>query len=86
MAFISPYQKDREFARRMHQEAGVTFIECHVAASLEVCEKRDIKGLYAKARKGTILNFTGVSDPYETPVNPDLKVDTGAQSIEHSVE
>lgn len=57
-------------------------MECHIAASLEVCEKRDVKGLYAKARAGTIKNFTGVSDPYEAPPNPELKIETGEKSIE----
>ena len=50
VAFISPYQKDREFARKIHMEAGLPFFECHIAASLEVCEERDVKGLYKKAR------------------------------------
>ena len=82
VAFISPYAKDREFARQIHHEAGVPFYECHIAATLEVCEQRDIKGLYAKARSGEIKNFTGVSDPYEAPEKPDLKLDTGTQTKE----
>ena len=82
VAFISPYQKDRDFARKIHAEVGLPFIECHIAASLEVCEQRDVKGLYAKARAGIIKNFTGISDPYEEPVNPELHLDTGAHSID----
>lgn len=58
------------------------FFECHIAASLEVCEQRDVKGLYAKARAGTIKNFTGVSDPYEAPEGPDLKVETGEKTLD----
>ena len=60
------------------------FIEIYVAASLEVCEKRDTKGLYKKARAGEIKNFTGISDPYEAPVNAELTVDTGGQTLEES--
>ena len=81
VAFISPYAKDRDFARTIHQQSGVDFFECHIAASLEVCEQRDVKGLYAKARAGIIKNFTGISDPYEEPVNPELKVNTGDQNL-----
>lgn len=82
VAFISPYAKDRELARQMHKDKGLPFMECHIAASLEVCEKRDVKGLYAKARAGTIKNFTGVSDPYEAPEKPELKIETGEKSLD----
>lgn len=82
VAFISPYEKDRQFAREVHQQVGLQFIECHIAASLEVCEQRDVKGLYAKARAGIIKNFTGVSDPYEAPSNPELFVDTGSHNLD----
>ena len=85
VAFISPYAKDRDFARRIHAEVGMPFIECHIAASLEVCEERDVKGLYAKARAGIIKNFTGISDPYEPPANPELHVDTGKYSLEECI-
>ena len=67
VAFISPYSKDRDLARAVHKKAGIPFYECHIAASLEVCEQRDVKGLYKRARKGEIKNFTGISDPYEPP-------------------
>lgn len=67
VAFISPYSKDRDFAKNLHRDAGLKFYECHISASLEVCEGRDVKGLYKKARAGIIPNFTGVSDPYQEP-------------------
>ena len=82
VAFISPYSKDRDFARKIHAEAGLKFYECHISATLEVCEKRDTKGLYKKAREGIIKNFTGISDPYEAPPNPEMNIDTGALSLE----
>ena len=84
VAFISPYAKDRNFARDVHAEMGLKFYECHISASLEVCEERDVKGLYKKAREGIIKNFTGVSYPYEAPENPELNVDTGVLSVEQS--
>lgn len=84
VAFISPYSKDRDFARSVHQKAGLDFVECHISASLEVCEQRDVKGLYKKARDGIIKHFTGISDPYEAPSSPELNVDTGVLSLEAS--
>ena len=84
VAFISPYAKDRDFARQVHAAAGLKFYECHISASLEVCEGRDVKGLYKKAREGVIKNFTGVSDPYEEPANPELNVNTGELTLEQS--
>lgn len=83
-AFVSPLRKDRE---KIAQIVGKqNFIEIFVNASIEECEKRDVKGLYKKARTGEIKNFTGISAPYEPPVNPDIEVDTGEESIEKSVE
>ena len=61
----------------MHEKAGLKFFEIFVNTPLDECEKRDVKGLYKKAREGIIKNFTGVSDPYEAPENPELNVDTG---------
>lgn len=84
VAFISPYSAGRNFARQIHQDAGLNFAEVYVSASLEVCESRDVKGLYQKAREGVIKNFTGISDPYEAPENPEVNVDTGALNIEQS--
>ena len=82
-AFVSPFKADRDKARAL-VEAG-DFIEIHCAADLGVCEERDTKGLYAKARAGAIKDFTGISSPYEAPENPELKVDTGSQSLEACV-
>ena len=83
-AFVSPFQADRQRARDL-VDAG-DFIEIHCAADLSVCEERDTKGLYAKARAGEIKDFTGISSPYEAPETPELRVDTGGQSLEQSVE
>jgi adenylyl-sulfate kinase len=85
VAFISPYSAGRNFARQIHQDAGLNFAEVYVSASLEVCESRDVKGLYQKARDGIIKNFTGISDPYEAPENPELNVDTGKHNIDESI-
>lgn len=83
-AFVSPYIKDRE---EVQQIVGLdNFIEIFVNTSLEECERRDVKGLYKKARSGEIKNMTGISAPYEAPINPDLEVITDGQSIEESVE
>lgn len=84
VAFISPYAADREFARNVHREAGLNFYECHISATLEVCEGRDVKGLYKKARAGIIPKFTGVSDPYEAPESPEMNINTGEQTLEQS--
>jgi len=83
-AFVSPYIADRDMVRELVKEGE--FVEIYVAASLDVCESRDTKGLYKKARAGEIKNFTGISDPYEAPVNPELTVDTGSQSLDESAE
>lgn len=81
-AFISPYRLDREMSRAI---CGDRFFEVHVSTTLDVCEARDPKGLYKKARRCEILEFTGVSAPYEKPEGPDLEIDTGNESIEDSV-
>ena len=83
-AFVSPYIKDREGVK--HIVGADNFIEIYVNTSLEECERRDVKGLYKKARKGEIKNMTGVSSPYEAPINPDFEVVTDGQSIENSVQ
>jgi len=72
---ISPYEETRQKARQMVKEFG-PFIEVHVAASVEECARRDVKGLYEKAFSGEIKEFTGVSDPYEEPTNPEIRIDT----------
>lgn len=82
-AFISPYRADRERVRTL--VAPGDFIEIYCHCSLEICEQRDVKGLYAKARQGVIPNFTGISAPYEAPENPELQIDTGHLSLGESV-
>ena len=82
-AFISPYIKDREVVQKIVKAEN--FIEIYVNTSLEECERRDVKGLYKKARSGEIKNMTGITAPYQAPVDPDLEVITDAQSIEESV-
>jgi adenylylsulfate kinase len=83
-AFVSPYIKDRE---EVKQIVGVdNLIEIYVNTSLEECERRDVKGLYKKARAGEIKNMTGISAPYEAPTNPDFEIITDGQSIEDSVK
>ena len=83
-AFISPYRADREMARAIIGEER--FIETHVAAELEICEKRDPKGLYKKARAGQMTDFTGISAPYEAPANPALRLNTGALTVAETLD
>ncbi len=80
-AFVSPYTKDREFVRTSCKN---DFSEIFVSTPLEVCEQRDVKGLYAKARAGEISNFTGISAPFEEPSSPELDVPTHTMSIEEA--
>jgi adenylylsulfate kinase len=82
-AAISPYRETRDEARELMDGR---FIEIYVKASLETCEERDVKGLYAKARSGEIKEFTGISDPYEAPENPEIVLDTEALSPEESAQ
>ena len=82
-AFISPYREDRDMVRAMLPKGE--FIEIYVKCPLEVCETRDPKGLYKKARSGEIKDFTGISAPYEEPLHPELVVETDKQDIETSV-
>jgi len=74
-SFISPYRKDRDLVRELHTRAGLAFIEVYMATPIETCETRDPKGLYKKARAGELKGFTGVDDPYEAPLNPELTLD-----------
>ncbi len=83
-AFVSPMKADREMIRSIVGEEQ--FIEIYISTPLEVCEQRDVKGLYAKARKGEISNFTGISAPYEQPEHPALAIDTSKTSVEDAVE
>jgi adenylyl-sulfate kinase len=82
-AFISPYAADRKIVRELQPES---FIEVHCAANLSVCEDRDPKGLYKKARAGTIKDFTGIDAPYEAPDHPEISIDTGAMSVQECTE
>ncbi len=82
-AFVSPYKKDREMIKKTVKD--VNFVEIFIDTPLEECEKRDVKGLYAKARKGLIKGFTGIDAPYEAPENPDIIIDTTKVSIEEAV-
>jgi len=80
-SFVSPYRESRDFIRRLCPR----FMEIYVATPLEECERRDVKGLYARARRGEIRNFTGIDDPYEVPERPELSLDTRELSVEQSV-
>lgn len=82
-AFISPYEEERTLVKNIVGESR--FTEVYINCLLEVCEERDTKGLYAKARKGIIANFTGISAPYEPPLVPDVEVKTDEESIEESL-
>jgi adenylylsulfate kinase len=82
-SFVSPYSKDREDVR--NTVGAKNYIEVYVNTSLDECERRDVKGLYKKAREGEIKNMTGISAPYEIPQNPDLEIDTVKESVEESV-
>ncbi len=83
-AFISPFRSDRDKIRK--QVAEGDFIEVYCECPLEICESRDVKGLYQRARKGEIRDFTGISSPYEEPESPELVLKTGEQSLEECVE
>jgi len=76
-SFISPYRKDRDIVRALHEAGKLPFIEVYVDTPIAVCEQRDPKGLYKKARAGELKNFTGVDDPYEAPAKPELTIDAG---------
>jgi adenylylsulfate kinase len=85
-SFISPYMADRDEVRQLHEAAGLEFIEVHVDCSLAEAEKRDPKGLYKKARAGEIKNFTGIDDPYEAPVKPEIHLHTDQMTIDEEVQ
>jgi adenylylsulfate kinase len=80
-SFVSPYRESRAFIRRLCPG----FVEIYVATPLEECERRDVKGLYARARRGEIRNFTGIDDPFEAPEHPELVLDTRTLTVEQSV-
>tara|TARA_B100000700_G_C15019463_1_gene844917 strand:+ start:1303 stop:1947 length:645 start_codon:yes stop_codon:yes gene_type:complete len=82
-AFVSPFRSDRDNIRNLVEKGD--FIEIYCSADLSICENRDPKGLYKKAREGKIKDFTGISSPYEEPIKPELKIDTGKEPLENSV-
>jgi adenylyl-sulfate kinase len=84
-ALVSPYAADREAARAAHARRELPFLEVHVATSLEECERRDPKGLYARARAGELSGLTGVDAPYEPPERPDLRIEPG-ESLESAAD
>ena len=83
-AFISPTREIRQMARKILGEED--FIEIYMSAPIEVCESRDVKGLYKKARRGEITGFTGIDSPYEPPAKPDLILDTTSENITETIE
>lgn len=80
-SFISPYQEARDFVREMCED----FTEVYISTPLEECERRDVKGLYEKARRGEITQFTGIDDPYEEPSDPEITIDTTHISVDEAV-
>lgn len=85
-SFISPYKKDRDQARKIHNESNLPFIEIYVDVPIEVAEQRDPKGLYKKAKAGEIKEFTGISAPYEAPDSPEIHIKSHELSVEQAVE
>jgi len=85
VSLVSPYKENRDNAREIIN-SGDQFAECYVKCSIEKCEQRDVKGMYAKARRGEIKGFTGIDDPYETPENPNLLIDTEHESLIDSAQ
>ncbi len=85
-SFISPYRKERDFARRIHLDAHLNFVEIFVDTPLDVCEARDPKGHYGKARRGELKGFTGIDDPYEPPLKPEMTVTPGETEPDKVVE
>ena len=83
-AFVSPYKKDRDNIKKIVKD--VNFVEIYINTSVEECERRDVKGLYKKARAGEIKNMTGISAPYEAPENPDIEINTEKETIEQAVD
>jgi len=80
-SFVSPYRESRDFVRSLCRD----FLEIYVSTPLEECERRDVKGLYARARRGEVPNFTGIDDPYEPPEHPELTLDTRDLSLDECV-
>jgi adenylyl-sulfate kinase len=85
VSLVSPYAADRDRVRALHAEAGLRFVEVFVDTPLEECERRDPKGLYAKARAGELKGMTGIDDPYEPPASPELTLRPAEQTVEQAV-
>jgi adenylylsulfate kinase len=88
-SFISPYRKDRDLCRELHEKdkaGAIPFLEVFVDTPIDVCEQRDPKGLYKKARAGELKGFTGIDDPYEAPLKPELILKPATMSVEQSVQ
>lgn len=85
-SFVSPYRADRDLVRKLHEDAGMDFVEVFVDVPLAEAEKRDPKGLYKKARAGQIRNFTGIDDPYEAPCAPEIVLPSHQMSLPQEVE
>jgi adenylylsulfate kinase len=83
---IAPYADSRAAVRAHHDEYGTAYVEVHVATDVAVCEQRDVKGWYAKARSGELTGLTGIDDPYEVPARPELRLDTAGSDVTESVD
>jgi adenylylsulfate kinase len=83
---IAPYRAGRDAVRALHEGVGAPYIEVHVATPVETCAERDVKGLYAKHRAGQLRGLTGVDDPYEQPLSPDIRLDTRDRSLDETVD
>ncbi|GGP67915.1 adenylyl-sulfate kinase [Saccharothrix coeruleofusca] len=86
VSVIAPFRSARAEVRELHERAGLTFVEVHVHAPVEVCAERDVKGLYAKAERGEVPGMTGVSDVYEAPTTPEVRVDTSEYGVDQCLE
>jgi bifunctional enzyme CysN/CysC len=85
VSLVSPYARDRKAAYDLHRDDNLPFIEIHVDTPLEICQQRDPKGLYERARRGTIRGLTGLDAPYEPPTRPDLVIRAGQQTVDEAV-
>lgn len=83
---IAPYRESRDAVRARHEAHGLTYVEVHVATAVEACAERDVKGLYAKQRAGEVVGLTGVDDPYEEPLAPELRLDTTGRTVDETVD
>ncbi len=83
---VSPFADARDGVRAVHRQAAAPFLEIHVATSVQVCAERDVKGLYAKQRTGELANLTGIDGEYESPLHPELRIDTADRSVEAAVD